>query len=38
MSLFPQSAAAVGIDFSQVCETIVGLALAPGRRGNKVQS
>jgi D-alanine-D-alanine ligase len=38
MSLFPQSAAAMGIDFAEVCRTIVRLALARTGRGNKVQS
>jgi D-alanine-D-alanine ligase len=38
MSLFPQSAAAVGIDFPSLCEAIVRLALARTRQGNKVQS
>jgi D-alanine-D-alanine ligase len=38
MSLFPQSAAAVGIDFPGLCEAVVRLALARTRRGNKVQS
>jgi D-alanine-D-alanine ligase len=38
MSLFPQSAGAVGIDFPTLCQTIVGLALARTARRNKVQS
>jgi D-alanine-D-alanine ligase len=38
MSLFPQSAAAVGIDFPSLCQAIARLALARTRRGNKVQS
>jgi D-alanine-D-alanine ligase len=37
MSLFPQSAAAVGIDFPALCEAIATLALARTGRGNKVQ-
>jgi D-alanine-D-alanine ligase len=38
MSLLPQSAAAVGIDFPTLCSTIGQLALARRARRNKVQS
>jgi len=37
-SLLPQSAAAVGIAFPALCDTICELALARSRRGNKVPS
>jgi D-alanine-D-alanine ligase len=37
MSLFPQSAGAVGIDFPTLCETIASLALARKARRNKLE-